>query len=50
MWSKDFVALLPFLNFEIPLNSIDNIADVDIATSRYAAVDDVFFGGLCCSF
>jgi hypothetical protein len=28
--------------FEITLDIVDNIADVDIATSRYAAVDDVF--------
>ena len=31
--------------FEIPLDIVDNIADVDIATSRYAAVDDVFLVG-----
>ena len=29
----------------IALDIIGDIADVDIATSRYAAVDDVFFGG-----
>jgi hypothetical protein len=38
-----FWALCDAARFEPPLDIVDNIADVDIATSRYASVDDVFW-------